>query len=194
MKYEYNRLKEQALSKANEPVTSVYDEANFENDADPDLQDAINAYGVVPANMKQDSAFQFDYDFGLDYDWSCPTIPIESKTEEAGSWLENQIRGAERTKQSGFQLPCNPHRADGKYVVGDLVEEQLNIAREVISTAKQWTEKKTCKYTYFVPATLSVCLILTKKNGSIIRALTSDNTWPGRYRKNNTNPYTRHSH
>jgi hypothetical protein len=138
----YERDKYSALNKLDEPVDSshLHEELNYEDDADEELREAVECYAVIPTDMKPEKAYDFDYDFGYEYDWCSNHTSYVLGEEEAASWLENEIRTAEAKSSQRLQLPVNPHTEDGTYAMGDLKNEQRNVALEVIAKLKEWCE------------------------------------------------------
>jgi hypothetical protein len=47
---------------------------------------------------------------------------------------------AEGEGSTRVMLPVNPHEHNGRYDMGDLKNEQRNVALEVISKVKEWCE------------------------------------------------------
>lgn len=138
----YERDTHNAKHRLTEPTQSIntMDEEKMHEDADPDLQDAIKFFSSLPSSSSPAKTYNYNYDFGVGYAWSRSHIDISYNIDDACTWLQNEISKTEEQTERKIQLPINPNRQDGRYLIEDLLEGQQLIALEVVKTLAKWVD------------------------------------------------------
>jgi hypothetical protein len=90
--------------------------------------------------MKPEKAYSLDFELGYGYDWCSNHTTHLIDQDKIASWLEDEIQMAEGEGSTRIVLPVNPHKQNGRYHMGDLKNEQRNVALKVISKVKEWCE------------------------------------------------------
>jgi hypothetical protein len=145
VKIPFHRMRQRVLTKSvhKEPISQVQavDYAQFSVDISEDTQDAVDIAATFPVGCgdDEDTLLEFQFDKGLNYDWSTPTIPVPPKASE---WLENTLQDHET---STFLVEENelglPLRHDGSfYELDSLEEDQKDIIAHCLKHVKNWVE------------------------------------------------------
>ena len=114
-----------------EPVAAMesIDYSTFSHEIPTDLNDVVQLVHSHIVNH-QDINNDQQYDYGHDYDWSTPKIPLPSSIEDAGQWLIDII---EKEEEKELLSKDPPVRADGKpYSIDECTDDQKEVLAYIL--------------------------------------------------------------
>jgi GTPase SAR1 family protein len=141
----YRRIQQRVLTKSvhKEPTSQIQavDYAHFSMDISEETEEAVNIASTFPVGCgdDEDTLLDFQFDKGVNFDWSTPTIQVPSTASE---WLEDRLKDHEK---STFLVEDNqlglPLRSDGSfYELDSLQEDQKDIIAYCLKHLKNWME------------------------------------------------------
>ena len=159
--YYREKLRIEDGNKFCEPTSDFDHDNDFRKHAmenNPDLVDLVELAGSLPCHVKENEMhYGFEYDVGLNHDWSEQEYKCEMSADKIETWLEEQL---ENKKTNKIEIGIGePIKSDGtKYYIDGCYDDKKEAIAHVLKTIKEWIEhvENTITKT-FEPLRLTIC-------------------------------------